>query len=89
MAIYIDIHENVSAVTARTIRQAQQRNVELQESHGVPYQQHLYDQATGKVYCLVGATTELLTALHREVHDLIPGDVVEIRQSPFLAWDPC
>jgi hypothetical protein len=69
MPLYIDIHENIPGLTAELAAAAHERDLAVQDRHGVQYRQYWFDEASGKVFCLVDApSAELATAVHVEAN---------------------
>ena len=81
MPLYMDTHNKVEGLTAEAVAGAHQRDLEVQEKHGVKYHKYWYDTASGRVYCLVEAPSkEAAIAVHREAHGLLADDIVEVRE---------
>lgn len=81
MPLYMDTHNHVEGLTGEAIAGAHQRDLEVQEKHGVNYLKYWYDTTSGKVYCLVDAPSkEAATAVHREAHGLVADEIVEVSE---------
>ena len=80
MPLYMDIHEHVEGLTKDAVAGAHARDLEVQQQYGVNYQQYWFDEATGKVFCLVEAPSkEAAIAVHREAHGLVADEIVEVK----------
>lgn len=80
MPLYMDVHQHVEGLTADAVAGAHARDLEVQGKHGVEYKQYWFDEATGKVFCLVEAPSkEAAIAVHREAHGLVADELTEVR----------
>jgi hypothetical protein len=78
---YLDTHHRVPGLTAAGIADAHRRDVEVGETYGVSYVRYWFDEATGRVYCLVEAPSpELAERVHREAHGLVADEIVQVRE---------
>ncbi len=60
---------------------AHQRDLEVQEKHGVDYRQYWFNEEAGEVFCLVEAPNkEAAEAVHREAHGLLADEIVEVQE---------
>jgi len=76
----MDVHQHVEGLTADAVAGAHARDLEVQGKHGVEYKQYWFDEATGKVFCLVEAPSkEAAIAVHREAHGLVADELTEVR----------
>jgi Nickel responsive protein SCO4226-like len=81
MPLYLDTHDFVPGLTAEAIAAAHARDVEVQGKYGADYRKYWFDEATGKVFCLVEApTAEAAIETHREAHGLLADSLVEVRE---------
>ncbi len=81
MALYMDVHKNVEGLTAEAVAGAHQRDLEVQEKHGVEYLRYWYNADAGTVFCLVQAPTkEAAAAVHREAHGLVADEINEVTE---------
>jgi Nickel responsive protein SCO4226-like len=81
MPLYMDIHDHVEGLTKDAVEGAHARDLEVQKKYGVDYRQYWFDEATGKVFCLVEAPNkEAAIAVHREAHGLVADEVIEVRE---------
>jgi hypothetical protein len=81
MALFMDVHHKVDGLTAEAVGGAHQRDLEVQEKYGVDYKSYWFDEASGKVFCLVEAPdAETAAAVHREAHGLLADEIVPVRE---------
>ena len=81
MPLFMDVHHKVDGLTADAVAGAHQKDLEVQDRHGVTYLKYWFDEGSGKVFCLVEApTAEAATAVHREAHGLVADDITEVRE---------
>lgn len=81
MPQFMDVHKNVPGLTAEAVAGAHQKDLEVQEKHGVKYQRYWFDEASGTVFCLVEAPNkEAAEAVHREAHGLIADEIIEVKE---------
>ena len=75
MALYMDIHNRIDGLTEEAVAGAHQRDLEVQGKYGANFQKYWFDEATGKVFCLIEAPSkEAAEAVHREAHGLLADD---------------
>lgn len=81
MPLYLDEHEHIPNLTADALAQAHARDVEVGAAYGVSYLRYWFDEATGKVFCLVDApSADAAEDVHREAHGLLADRLVEVRE---------
>ena len=81
MPLYMDHHHKVDGLTADAVAAAHQRDLEVQDKHGVEYLKYWFDEGSGAVFCLVNAPTkEAAIAVHREAHSLVADDLTEVQE---------
>lgn len=81
MPLFMDVHHKVDGLTAEAVVGAHQKDLEVQERHGVKYLKYWFDEGSGKVFCLVEApSAEAATAVHREAHGLVADEITEVRE---------
>jgi len=79
MPTYLDTHRHVPGLTAAALADAHAKDVEVGPRYGVRYVRYWFDEATGRVYCLVEAPTpELAEQVHREAHGLVADEIVAV-----------
>lgn len=81
MPLYMDIHHHVEGLTAEAVAGAHQKDLEVQQKHGVKYLKYWFDEGTGKVFCLVEAPSkEAAEAVHREAHGGVADEIIEVKE---------
>ena len=81
MPLYMDVHKNVEGLTAEAVADAHEKDLEVQEKHGVKYLKYWYDEDTGTVFCLCEAPSkEAAAAVHREAHGLVADEIYEVNE---------
>jgi hypothetical protein len=81
MPLFMDVHDHVEGLTADAVAGAHKRDLEVQKKHGVNYLQYWFDEATGKVFCLVDAPSkEAAAAVHKEAHGLVADSIVPVKE---------
>jgi hypothetical protein len=81
MPLYLDEHDHIPGLTGEAVAQAHARDLEVQGNHGVSYLRYWYDEATGKVFCLVEAPSpEAAETVHREAHGLLADRLIEVKE---------
>lgn len=81
MQLFMDIHDKVDGLTAEAVAQAHQRDLEVQDEHGVDFKQYWFDEDSGKVFCLVAAPdADAASAAHREAHGLVADQVIPVTE---------
>ena len=81
MPLYLDTHRHVEWLTAAAVSHAHARDLEVQDKYGVNYFRYWFDEATGRVYCLVEAPdAEACAAVHREAHGLMADDITQVQE---------
>jgi hypothetical protein len=79
--LFMDVHHKVDGLTAEAVAGAHQRDLETQTKYGVHYRQYWFDEASGKVFCLVDAPDAAAAeAVHREAHGLLADEITEVRE---------
>lgn len=81
MPTYLDTHRHIPGLTAAGLADAHRRDVEVGSAYGVNYVRYWFDEATGRVYCLVEAPSpELAERVHREAHGLVADEIVPVSE---------
>jgi hypothetical protein len=81
MPLFMDVHQKVDGLTADAVAGAHQKDLEVQDKHGVNYLRYWFDEGSGKVFCLVEApSAEAAVAVHREAHGLVADDITEVQE---------
>jgi len=79
---FLDIHElGPGSVTAADVENAHQKDLAVQNKHGVKFINYWVDESTGSVFCLSQAKeASRVVAAHKEAHGLIPVSVNAVKQ---------
>ena len=81
MALYMDVHHHVEGLTKDAVAGAHQRDLEVQGKYGANYQQYWFNEAEGKVFCLIEAPSkEAAIAVHQEAHGLLADELIEVKE---------
>ncbi len=81
MPLYLDTHTHIEGLTAEAVADAHRRDLEVQGSHGVSYLKYWFNEAEGKVYCLVEApSAEAARAVHSGAHGLVADEIIEVQE---------
>jgi hypothetical protein len=81
MPLYLDSHHKIPGLTGEAVAGAHARDLEVGPKYGVNYLRYWYDEATGKVFCLVEAPdVEAAIMTHREAHGLLADELVEVKE---------
>jgi len=82
MPLYMDIHKNVKGLTPEKLADSHQKDLEVQDKHGVKYLKYWYNEDEGTVFCLCEASSrEAAQAVHREAHGGVADEVIEVKES--------
>ena len=80
MPLFMDVHR-LDAIDPDALEGAHQRDLEVQERHGVRYLRYWYGEDPARVFCLVEAPSkEAAAAVHREAHGLVADEIVPVRE---------
>lgn len=80
MPLYMDVHWDVDA-SIEDVEQAHERDLDVQEKHGVDYKQYLVDEDTGTIFCLFeGPNKEAGTKVHEEAHGLTADEAYKVKE---------
>jgi hypothetical protein len=81
MPTYLDTHRHIPGLTAAGLADAHARDLVVGQTYGVNYMRYWFDEATGRVYCLVEAPSpELAERVHREAHGLLADEIVRVSE---------
>jgi hypothetical protein len=81
MPLFLDEHEFIPNLKADALAQAHARDVEVGAAYGVNYLRYWFDEATGKVFCLVDApSAEAAEDVHRQAHGLLADRLVQVSE---------
>lgn len=78
MPLFMDRHD-IEGVTAQAVLDAHDKDLAVQDKHGVNYLTYWLDESRGKIFCLCEAPTkELAEQVHREAHGLVANSIMEV-----------
>ena len=81
MPLYMDEHRKIEGLTAEAVAGAHKRDLEVQGEYGVHYHKYWFDEASGKVFCLVEAPSkEAAIEVHRKAHGLLADEITEVNE---------
>ena len=81
MPTYLDTHKHIPGLTAAALADAHAQDVKVGKNYDVRYLRYWFDEATGRVYCLVEAPSpELAAQVHREAHGLVADELVAVEE---------
>ncbi len=81
MSLYMDIHKGVEGLTAEAVAEAHEKDLEVQQKHGVKFLKYWYNEDDGTVFCLSEAPNkEAAEAVHREAHGLVADEIIEVKE---------
>lgn len=81
MPLYLDTHHHVEGLTAAAVAEAHAADVRVGPRYDVRYLRYWFDEATGKVFCLVEAPSpEAAHQVHREAHGLVADELQEVTE---------
>jgi len=65
MATFMDVHNGFIGVTAQQLKEAHERDLEIEAEEGVHFSRAWLDPKNGKVFCLsTGPTREAVMRIH-------------------------
>ena len=78
MPLYMDIHK-LEGVTAKDVEDAHGKDEAVQEKYGVKYITYWFNEAVGKIFCLVDApSVNAAVKVHREGAGLAADEIIEV-----------
>jgi hypothetical protein len=81
MPLFMDIHKDIDGLTVDAVKQAHERDLEVQGDHGVKYLKYWFNEDSGNVFCLVEAPSkEAAAAVHNEAHGLVADEIIEVQE---------
>ena len=81
MPLFMDVHRRVEGLTEDAVASAHQKDLEVQQKHGVQYLKYWFDEGTGTVFCLCDAPSkEAAEAVHREAHGLMADEIIPVKE---------
>ncbi|MGA7273047.1 MAG: DUF4242 domain-containing protein [Acidimicrobiia bacterium] len=80
MPLFMDVH-TLDEIDPDALAGAHERDLEVQDNHGVSYLRYWYSEDSGKVWCLADAPTkEAMNAVHRDAHGLVADEIVPVKE---------
>ncbi len=81
MPLFMDIHKGVEGLTAEAVAGAHQKDLEVQEKHGVKYLKYWFNEDDGSIFCLCEAPNkEAAEAVHVEAHGMAADEIIEVKE---------
>jgi hypothetical protein len=81
MPLYMDVHNMGGEVTCDAVREAHEKDLEIQGEHEVNYKSYWVSEEAGKVFCLVEAPdAETAARVHRDAHGLVADEIYEVQE---------
>jgi hypothetical protein len=81
MPLYMDVNNMDGEVTCDAVREAHEKDLEVQGDHGVNYKSYWVAEEVGKIFCLVEAPDpETAAHVHREAHGLMADEISEVQE---------
>lgn len=81
MSLFMDVHTIEGGVTAADVAGAHRKDLETQDQYGVSYLRYWVDEAAGKIFCLVEASSaEDANTVHREAHGLVADEIYSVNE---------
>lgn len=81
MPLFMDVHHMQGGVSAADVAGAHEKDVAVQDSHGVNYLRYWVDESAGKIFCLVDAPdAEAAHTVHREAHGLVADEIYQVSE---------
>lgn len=81
MPLFMDVHRLDGEVAIEDVVAAHEKDLEVQDRHGVSYDHYWVDEASGLIFCLARApSAEAAVTVHREAHGLVADEIYEVRE---------
>ena len=81
MPLYMDTHSHIERLTADAVAQAHAADLKTQAKYGVKYLRYWFDEANGKVFCLIEAPNKAAAvAVHREAHGMLADEIFDVKE---------
>jgi class 3 adenylate cyclase len=78
MPLFMDRHY-VEGATRKTVAQAHQRDLAVQEKYQVQFLTYWFDEPRSTAFCLIiSPDKETLQKAHKEAHGLVPNEILEV-----------
>jgi hypothetical protein len=81
MPLYMNVHQELRAVTPEAVKKAHEIDVALQKEHGVTFGKYWLDADSGHLFCLVEAPSkEAVYSVHYAAHKLVPNEIYAVTE---------
>jgi hypothetical protein len=81
MPLYMDVHSMDGDVTCDAVREAHEKDLEVQGARGVDYKSYWVADEVGKIFWLVETPDpETAARVHREAHGLVADEIYEVQE---------
>lgn len=78
---YIDVHRNLKGVQLSDVKAAHEKDLEVQDRHGVKFLRFWVDEDAETVFCLSEAPRKEAPAeAHADAHGLLPDETYEVKE---------
>jgi hypothetical protein len=79
MPLYMDVHKNVKGMTAEDLAGAHEKDLKVQDKHGVEFLKYWFNKDEGTIFCLCNAPSkDAAIAVHEEAHGAGPDEIFEV-----------
>ena len=80
--LFMDVHKvGAGKVTAEDVAAAHEKDLAVQDTHGVHFINYWVDPRTGDIFCLSEAeSADAVIATHRDAHGLISDEIAQVTQ---------
>ncbi len=81
-ALYLDVHHvGAGKVTPEDVARAHEKDLAVQDSHGVRFINYWVDSSSGDIFCLSEAPgADAVQATHREAHGLLSDEIEKVAE---------
>lgn len=80
MPLFMDIH-NLPGATSDAVAEAHARDLETQDKYNVNYSHYWFDEANGRVFCLIDAPdSQTANQVHSEAHGLVADEIFQVKE---------
>ena len=80
MPLFMDVHR-VDQVDPDALASAHERDLEVQDRHGVRFERYWFSEEQGRIFCLVDAPdADAAAAVHRDAHGLLAEEIIPVRE---------
>jgi class 3 adenylate cyclase len=79
MPLYMDLHKLTAQISADNVAKGHLREMDVQKSHDVKFLTYWFNEAAGKVFCLLDApNVNAVVSVHRDAHGMVPDEIIEV-----------